>query len=52
MNISREDISNIIISLERDVKFMKRCKFMDYSLLLGIEEVSCSNEDLIDSIDD
>jgi hypothetical protein len=43
MNISREDISNIFISLERDVKFLQRYKLMDYSLLLGIEEANSSN---------
>jgi hypothetical protein len=52
MNISIEDISNIIISLERDVKFLQRCNFMDYSLLLGIEEVNCNNKELFDSIED
>jgi hypothetical protein len=40
MNISDKDITLIVNTLKRDLKFLLDNKLMDYSLLLGIERVN------------
>jgi hypothetical protein len=40
INISEEDARLIIMTLERDIAFMKKNGLMDYSLLLGIEKIN------------
>jgi hypothetical protein len=40
INISEEDSRLILVTLERDIEFLKTNGLMDYSLLLGIEKVN------------
>ena len=40
INISEEDARLILVTLERDIEFLKTNGLMDYSLLLGIEKVN------------
>jgi|TARA_B110000285_G_C15126255_1_gene620447 hypothetical protein len=40
INISEEDARLILVTLERDIEFLKKNGLMDYSLLLGIEKVN------------
>ena len=44
LNISKNDVQSIIATIENDVEFLKELKFMDYSLLLGIEKVNNAGE--------
>ena len=39
INLSYEDHINLIKIIKDDVKFLKKLKLMDYSLLLGIAKV-------------
>ena len=45
MNISDRDITQIVNTLNRDIKFLNENKLMDYSLLLGIEKVNMNITD-------
>lgn len=40
VDVSQRDIEMILLTLERDVAFLEENKFMDYSLLLGVEKVN------------
>jgi hypothetical protein len=43
IDIDKDLIDEIMLTLERDVKLLKELKFMDYSLLLGVENVNEMN---------
>ena len=45
MNISEKDITQIVNTLNRDIKFLLENKLMDYSLLLGIEKINTNITD-------
>ena len=40
IDVAPADIKLILLTLERDVQFLQEMGLMDYSLLLGIEQVS------------
>jgi restriction endonuclease Mrr len=40
LDIAQEDINLILMTLDRDIKFLQQNGLMDYSLLLGIEKVT------------
>jgi hypothetical protein len=43
IDIDKDLIDEIMLTLERDVNLLKELKFMDYSLLLGVENVNEMN---------
>jgi hypothetical protein len=43
IDIDKDLINEIMLTLERDVNLLKELKFMDYSLLLGVENVNEMN---------
>jgi hypothetical protein len=43
IDIDKDLVHEIMLTLERDVNLLKELKFMDYSLLLGVENVNEMN---------
>ena len=46
LDIAQEDINLILMTLDRDIKFLQQNGLMDYSLLLGIEKVTNVGEEI------
>ena len=44
LDISCKDAENILTTIERDIAYLKKNGLMDYSLLLGIEEIIGDHE--------